>query len=163
MVIFVTAGTVAFPFRRMIDYIYDFHREDVASRIIVQSGAYQIPPFGRHIVVHQYLTQEQEIKLFQRADVVVTAAGEVSVYLAIKYARFRPIVVPRLVKLGEHVDEQQEMIAAFLRQNKAAIVLDDMTEYANAIRQRLVKVPLIRKSKLDRNDLVQSLQSEFGV
>jgi UDP-N-acetylglucosamine transferase subunit ALG13 len=99
--IFVTVGTNEASFDRLVAAV-----EDVppGEELIVQCGASELRP-GRATCV-DFLPFDELVRLVRSARVVVTHAGAGSTMVALANGK-RPIVVPRLHRYGEAVDDHQ--------------------------------------------------------
>lgn len=86
------------------------------------------------------------IEYYKAADLVVSAAGEASVFLILQYSRNIPIFVPRLKRYGEHVDDQQLMIGKYLKKHKLAHVVFDISLLENYLEKKK-----INRSKIDKH------------
>ena len=103
--IVVTVGTDHHPFDRLIRWINDWlaQHPDRASDFFVQSGAASVIPACPSA---RFLEAAQLNALLDEADVMVCHGGPGSI--ADAWARGQvPIVVPRLRRLGEVVDDHQ--------------------------------------------------------
>lgn len=101
----VTVGTDHHPFNRIIGWVNDWlaaHPDQVAD-FFVQSGSASAVPACR---AKQSLDSDELEAVLDSADVIVAHGGPATIAAA--WARgVRPIVVPRLPGLGEHVDDHQ--------------------------------------------------------
>ncbi len=123
--VFVSTGTASFPFKRLVEAVIDFYENKPSAEVVIQSGAYKKKSPKKHIKIQPYFPFEKMIKFFKEADVIISAAGEATVFSILESAVNQPIIVPRLKKHGEHVDDQQLQIARYLKKAKlASIVLD---------------------------------------
>jgi UDP-N-acetylglucosamine transferase subunit ALG13 len=104
-VIFATVGTHAQPFGRFLDAL-----AGLGGDVVVQYG-HNAPPAGVREAV-AFMPFDVLNAHMREADVVVTHAGVGSVLCA-REAGHVPVVVPRLHRFGEHVDDHQlELVAA---------------------------------------------------
>jgi UDP-N-acetylglucosamine transferase subunit ALG13 len=101
-VIFVTVGTNEAPFDRLVAAVGRI--EARGEEIVVQHGASIVRPANAACV--EFMPFESLVEHVRRARVVVTHAGVGSVLVALG-ERVRPIVVPRLARYGEAVDDHQ--------------------------------------------------------
>lgn len=97
--IFVTVGTHQQPFDRLLGALPRLGAEE----LVVQCG-YGHPPAG--IAAVPFMPFEDIVAGMRRAERVVTHAGVGTVLLAIRYGH-TPVVVPRLRRHAEHVDDHQ--------------------------------------------------------
>jgi beta-1,4-N-acetylglucosaminyltransferase len=106
--IFVSVGTHEAPFDRLLRAV---HELEVDEELIVQFGTSQVR--GERAVEFEYLPYDRVVHYVQRARAVVIHAGVGSVMLTLANGK-RPIVMPRLRRFGEHVDDHQQELASRL-------------------------------------------------
>jgi UDP-N-acetylglucosamine transferase subunit ALG13 len=116
-VIFVTIGTSE-PFDRLIAALPD----DASEELVVQCGQSSMRPAGAE--VHEYLSYDELVSLVRRARVVVCHAGVGTILTALANGR-RPIVVPRLARHGEAVDDHQVALARRLADVGLVLLAED--------------------------------------
>jgi UDP-N-acetylglucosamine--N-acetylmuramyl-(pentapeptide) pyrophosphoryl-undecaprenol N-acetylglucosamine transferase len=116
-VIFVTIGTSE-PFDRLIAALPD----DASEELVVQCGQSSMRPAGAEI--HEYLSYDELVTLVRRARVVVCHAGVGTILTALANGR-RPIVVPRLARHGEAVDDHQVALARRLADVGLVLLAED--------------------------------------
>jgi UDP-N-acetylglucosamine transferase subunit ALG13 len=112
--IFATTGTCK-PFDRLLAA---FDMLELDEELVVQHGVSPIRPRGARCV--DFLPYADLVELVRSARVVVTHGGVGSILSALANGK-RPIVVPRLAKHGEAVDDHQ---VEFARKIAAASVID---------------------------------------
>jgi len=100
-VIFVTVGTNEARFDRLLKALEDL---PAGTDMFVQHGPSPIRPAGATCT--DYISFDEMSERIRRAQVVVTHAGVGSVLTALLNGA-RPIVVPRLQRFGEAVDDHQ--------------------------------------------------------
>jgi len=101
----VTVGTDHHPFDRLIGWVNDClaRRPEDSAEFFVQSGTASVTPACPW---SRFLGTDQLGALLDEAEVIVCHGGPASIASA--WARGQvPIVVPRLRRLGEHVDDHQ--------------------------------------------------------
>ena len=99
--IFVTVGTNEARFDRLLEALEDL---PAGSDLFVQHGPSPIRPTGATCT--DYITFDEMVDNMREAQTVVTHAGVGSVLTALLNGA-RPIVVPRLQRFGEAVDDHQ--------------------------------------------------------
>lgn len=99
--IFVTVGTNEARFDRLLEAV---DRLGAGEELIVQHGPSTVRPAGATAV--EFLPFDDMVETMRRARLVVTHAGVGSVMTSL-LAGTRPIVVPRLRRYGEAVDDHQ--------------------------------------------------------
>ncbi len=120
--ILVTTGSSGAPFERLLSAVADF---DGDEELIVQHGPSRIRPAGARCI--DFLPFDQLSELVGQARVVVAHAGVGSILLCGAHAR-RPIVVPRLARFGEVVDDHQLFLARKLDAIGAVSCVEDPAE-----------------------------------
>lgn len=101
----VVVGTDHHPFDRLINWVNEWlaTHADQTGRFFVQWGTASVRPDCQGV---QFLGADELATLMDQADVIVCHGGPATVSEA--WARGRkPVVVPRLARLGEHVDDHQ--------------------------------------------------------
>lgn len=114
--IFVTVGTQKFPFNRLLvelDALVESGFDE--DEIFAQIGCSDYVPQNYEYV--KQLSKEEFDACMRRCKLLITHGGVATIATALKY-RKPVIVVPRLARYGEHVDDHQEEIAeTFSTQN----------------------------------------------
>jgi UDP-N-acetylglucosamine transferase subunit ALG13 len=100
-VIFVSVGTNEARFDRLVQAVEPLA---AAEEVVVQHGPSPVRPAGATCV--DYLSFEEMTEHIQRARLVVMHAGVGSILAALANG-VRPLVVPRLHRFGEAVDDHQ--------------------------------------------------------
>jgi UDP-N-acetylglucosamine transferase subunit ALG13 len=106
--LFVTTGTDRLPLTRVvrwIDHWLDGRSGEV--RCLIQGGPSERPT---NAVSEPYLSFDRFVSELGTADVVVSHAGTGSIMMCRRLGRI-PIVVPRLRRFGEAVDDHQVVFA----------------------------------------------------
>lgn len=110
----VTVGSDHHPFDRLIGWVDEWlserHNDNV--NCVLQYGTAVAP---RHGVARDFLPHNELQALLQGAEVVVTQGGPMGIVESLQCGT-TPIVVPRLARLGEVVDDHQ---VTFCRQLSA--------------------------------------------
>ena len=124
--IFVTLGTHHQPFPRLVDALASLP----ASELVVQHGHSPAPPGVREAV--RFLGFGEMLERVRAADVVVVHAGVGSILLARREGH-TPLVVPRLHRHGEHVDDHQVELTEALAEQRKVIPVWDPADLAAAV------------------------------
>jgi UDP-N-acetylglucosamine transferase subunit ALG13 len=113
----VTVGSQrTFGFRRLIERLLDVLPE--TAQVTWQTGASEVRDLG--IRARAFMPEEELRAEIESADVVVSHGGIGSALMALDAGRMA-IVVPRLERHGEHVDDHQRQIVAELDRRGLAI------------------------------------------
>lgn len=117
--VFVTLGTIQpYQFTRLVQRLMAILPADV--EVVWQLGA-TVPLPGMRGRVHAQMAPEEFAAETKRADVVVTHSGVGTVISLIEDGIF-PVVIPRRARYGEHVDDHQQEIAAFVAELGVGLV-----------------------------------------
>lgn len=122
--IFATVGTHQDGFPRMLTALESLPLAD-GEELVVQQG-HGAPP-ANATRAEAFLPFPSMAELFASARVVVTHAGVGSILLATR-AGHTPIVVPRLARNGEHVDDHQVELARALERDGRVVVCWDAAQ-----------------------------------
>lgn len=123
--IFVTLGTQAYPFDRLLRGL-----EGLDEELVVQGGASTFRPDGA--TWFDFLDFSQLVEHVLAARVVVSHAGVGSVMTAVTEGK-RPVVVPRLARYGEAVDDHQLPFARRIDGAGLVRLVEDPAELAAAV------------------------------
>jgi len=115
-VIFATVGTHHEGFPRMLAALSSLGDGEALD---VQFGNGVVPPNAS--AARDYYSFGEMAERFAAARIVVTHAGVGSILLAIR-AGHVPIVLPRLKRFGEHVDDHQVALARALEADGHVVV-----------------------------------------
>jgi UDP-N-acetylglucosamine transferase subunit ALG13 len=126
-VIFATVGTHAQPFGRFLDAL-----AGLGGDVVVQYG-HNAPPAGVREAV-AFMPFDVLNAHMREADVVVTHAGVGSVLCA-REAGHVPVVVPRLHRFGEHVDDHQLELVAALGADGHVVPVTDIAGLTAAVQK----------------------------
>jgi len=104
----VLVGTDHHPFDRLVTWVDDWlEQQQDPPRAMIQYGTSRAPRLADGVP----LTGKAELEeLMASADVVVTHGGPATITEVRRHGRL-PLVVPRVPRLGEHVDEHQQLFA----------------------------------------------------
>jgi len=125
-VIFATIGS-AEPFDRLLGALDGLA---VDEELVVQCGASRARPPGATCV--EFMGYGELVDRIRDARVVITHAGVGSVLACLTNGK-RPVVVPRLARFREAVDDHQLEFARRLEQAGLVVLVDDTAELPAAL------------------------------
>jgi UDP-N-acetylglucosamine transferase subunit ALG13 len=130
--IFATVGTHEQPMNRLMRALEQLAavRPDLGP-FIVQYG-YSTPPRGWHGSC--LMNTDEMASYIQEATAVVTHGGPATIAACLKAGKM-PVVVPRLRRFGEHVDDHQLAYARVLAKRGEIVVVEDLRHLPEAIGQ----------------------------
>jgi UDP-N-acetylglucosamine transferase subunit ALG13 len=126
-VIFATVGSTAIRFDRFIDALEDLPD---GGDLLVQHGPMRAPSgVGRAV---PYMQFPDVIESMEAADVVISHAGAGSILCALRVGH-TPIVVPRLKRFEETVDDHQVEFARALAAQGKVIAVEQLERLPEAV------------------------------
>lgn len=118
--IFVTVGTHEQPFDRLLRKVDELKKDDkIEEEIVIQSGYSTYEP--QYCECHKLLPYETMLKYVETARIVITHGGPASFMMPLQMGKI-PIVVPRKVKYGEHVNDHQVEFARAVEKRYGNII-----------------------------------------
>ena len=103
--IFVTVGTHEQQFNRLIKKIDQLKKDGkIKDEVFIQTGFSDYIP--ENCSWEKFLSYEEMIQKIKDAKIVITHGGPSSFIIPLQYGK-TPIVIPRMRKYGEHVNEHQ--------------------------------------------------------
>jgi UDP-N-acetylglucosamine transferase subunit ALG13 len=125
--IFATVGShPTYRFDRLLRAL-----EAVDGDLVVQFGPGQPPARAREAVA--WMTFEEIVERMDQASQVISHAGVGTILCAIQ-AGHVPVVLPRLQKFGETVDDHQLAFARAIGRTGRVIVVEDADQLSSALR-----------------------------
>jgi beta-1,4-N-acetylglucosaminyltransferase len=141
-VIFATVGSTQIPFERFMRALESLPGE----RLLVQHGPVGPPPGAAR--ANAFMQFPEMIESMEAAEVVVCHAGAGSILCALR-AGHTPVVVPRLKRYQETVDDHQVEFSRALAAEGKVIAVEDLDQLSAAV----ASVPP-RRSAEDRSGLL---------
>jgi UDP-N-acetylglucosamine transferase subunit ALG13 len=103
--IFVSVGTEKFSFDRLLRTIdKGLENKEINQKVFAQIGVSKYKP--QLFAYKDFIDFSEMTEFIQKANIIVTHAGVGSTILSCILHRI-PIIVPRYVNLGEHLDDHQ--------------------------------------------------------
>lgn len=132
--IFVTVGTHEQPFDRLVKAVDDLKADGTISAdesVFIQTGFSTYEP--KHCKWTELLPYKDMRRYIQEARIVITHGGPSSFLAPLQLGKI-PIVMPRRVEYGEHVnDHQVEFVKDVAERFGNVIIVNNKTELAAAI------------------------------
>lgn len=130
--IFVTVGTHEQGFERLIKKVDDLVRDGkIKEDVVMQIGFTQYKP--KYCKWQKLFPYSEMKEMMQKARIVITHGGPASFIMALQEGK-TPIVVPRMAKYNEHVnDHQVDFSLAVNERYKNLIVVEDVENLGNII------------------------------
>lgn len=125
--IVVTVGTNEAPFDRLLEALQLARPRE---EMLVQHGPSQVRPDGASYV--EFLSYDELVDAIRRARAVVMHAGVGSIMTALANGQ-RPIVMPRLRRFGEAVDDHQLPLGRRLHDAGLVTLVERAEEMSSAL------------------------------
>lgn len=140
--IFATVGSTQIPFERFVRALESLPGE----RLLVQHGPVDPPPGAAR--ASAFMQFPEMIESMEAAEVVVCHAGAGSILCALRAGHI-PVVVPRLKRYQETVDDHQVEFSRALAAEGKVIAVEDLDQLGAAV----ASAPA-RRSAEDRSGLL---------
>lgn len=124
--IFATLGSSNLPFERLVRALGTLPPDE----LIVQHGPVPPPP-GVH-KASAFMSFSELVENMERADTIVCHAGAGSILCALR-AGHTPVVVPRLRRYAETVDDHQIELARALEAEQRVVAVWELGDLADAV------------------------------
>lgn len=146
--VLVTLGTERFPFPRALEQVNEALGGEVS--LIAQTGhtpAHHAMPTSR-----AWLPADELHQSMHEVDLVITHAGAGSILAALRAGQ-HPVILPRLGRLGEHVDDHQLELARLLAIRGLVTTVQPEDDLADAIMEARQWVTVRTEADAIRLDL----------
>ncbi|HLC39437.1 MAG TPA: PssE/Cps14G family polysaccharide biosynthesis glycosyltransferase [archaeon] len=155
--IFATVGTHNQQFDRLLKELDRLvERKIIKDKIVAQIGNSTYKP--KNYDYFAFTSWQRILRLNKTADVVVSHGGAGNLLLAAHFGK--PIVVvPRMKKLGEHVDDHQLQLVRQLEREKRVVGVYDIGDLGNAIKK--AKILTMRKRKERREKKIVAIVRDY--
>lgn len=148
--ILVTLGTINFPFHRAIIWLRSLVENNIINEpVLLQHGMTPVDSLNHRLITNSVsLSRHEMYESTKQASLVISHAGQGSTrMLAEMNTRF--ILIPRLKRYGEHIDDHQLLFARQVEQFGIKYCTE-FNQLAKSIEQRpspyygeLYKAPLL--------------------
>jgi len=156
-VIFVTAGTTPFQFVRLERLVIRLSDLYPGKKILFQIRNLTKSDFASSVMVKDSLSQDRFTDVIKKAEIIVTHAGFATIMQILQNAKTKPLVMPRLKKYNEHVNDHQLYFVRFMekkglvslvRNSRNIKNLIDKNVYDRGLVEKYLREVNIRKRKL---------------
>ena len=130
--IFVTVGTHEQPFNRLLENVDSLVADGIIKeKVMMQTGYSTYVP--KHCEWKKMFSYEEMHSTINEARIVITHGGPAS-FIEVLQTGKTPIVVPRLEKFGEHVNNHQaEFVKVVSKRMNNIIPIMDISQLKDAI------------------------------
>lgn len=131
--IFVSVGTQKFQMNRLLSELDSLVGQGVITEeVFAQRGSSDYIP--KNFETKEFLSKEEFGKKLSECSLLVTHSGVATIMEGIKQ-RKPVVVVPRLAKYGEHVDDHQKQIAESFSEKKFVLTCPESESLGSVIKQ----------------------------
>jgi len=152
--IFVTVGTNYRGFERLIKKIDEIAGK-IDEEVVAQIGPINYIP--KNMTYFTFIEDEKKLlELFKNARIIVSHAGAGTLLTIFKYKK-PAVIVPRLKKFNEVIDDHQLELTEFLKKEEKAVIVDDIENLEDALKKakkisfkkNITLVPFLKKYIMD--------------
>ncbi len=156
--IFVTLGTQDKQFRRLLDATLALR---IDEKVVIQYGSTKpdedmVENLEKNFELHQYLSNEEFDKYMKEARVIITHAGVGTIIEGLKLDKMM-IVVARLKKYKEHVNNHQLQILDTFEKEGYILRLDDFSKLPELLKENFKP----KKFNSNKNNFNTYLEEEI--
>lgn len=131
--IFLAVGTQKFQMNRILKKMDELiMTKEIIEPVFAQTGNSDYLP--QNFEHYSFLTKQEFEQKVNECDILVTHGGVSTIMTGINYNK-RIVVVPRLAKFGEHVDNHQLEIAQSFLENNFVLVCGEEDDLGKIIRE----------------------------
>src|SRR5215472_17886230 len=130
---FVSVGNATQPFRRLIDKTVALAPR-LPRPVVVQQGNTSLK--GEGYIAQSFMGMEEFGQCMAHAELLILHAGAGSVIHAIQAGKI-PVVMPRLVKYRESIDDHQLEFARALAESGKIVLVEDPADLMSAVAEAL--------------------------
>jgi UDP-N-acetylglucosamine transferase subunit ALG13 len=153
--IFVTVGTDNHQFNRLLEEIDNLIKEGkIKEKVIAQIGYSTYEP--KYYKYFRFAPFKKILELNRKARIIISHAGAGSIITALEYNK-PLILVPRMKKFGEHIDDHQIQIAKELRKKGKAIVVFNIKYLGNVIQK--IRMKKYKKTKKKQSKIIKIISN----
>jgi UDP-N-acetylglucosamine transferase subunit ALG13 len=141
LLIVLLLGTHEQPFERAIDAVVPLTATD---DVVVQHGHTSPRPDLQRVTWLEFVPYERIVELCRQATGVISHAGVGTIMTVLANGK-TPVVVPRLARYGEHVDDHQLQIAREFDAHGMVVAAEEHDDIRAALR-RAASAPVAREA-----------------
>lgn len=131
--IFVAVGTQKFPFNRLLKAVDMLIAQGkLEDSVFAQTGHSDYTP--RHYAYKDFLSAEEFRSCISSCDLLITHSGVATIMAGVKQEK-PVVVIPRLARFGEHVDDHQLQIAESFSDSNLVLMCEDPIHLAQCIEE----------------------------
>ena len=131
--IFVAVGTQKFQFNRLLKAVDDLVEQgQLKDEVFAQVGHSDYAP--RNYAYQAFLNKNDFQSCIDRCDLLITHSGVATIIAGLKLEK-PVVVVPRLAKFAEHVDDHQLQIAENFSSKNMLLMCTEQDDLAEIVKE----------------------------
>ena len=131
--IFVAVGTQKFQFNRLLKAVDDLVEQGcLEGEVFAQIGHSDYVP--RNYAYKDFISKDDFQACINRCDLLITHSGVATIIAGLKQGK-PVVVVPRLAKFGEHVDDHQFQIAESFSTKNLLLMCKEQDNLADIVQE----------------------------
>lgn len=131
--IFVAVGTQKFQFNRLLKAVDDLVEQGLLEgEVFAQIGHSDYVP--KNYQFKDFISRDDFLSCISRCDLLITHSGVATIIAGMKL-RKPVVVVPRLAKFGEHVDDHQFQIAESFSTKNLLLMCKEQDNLADIVQE----------------------------
>ena len=151
--IFVATGMIRFGFDRLVRKVDELAGEGVIDSVFIQTGFSRCEP--EHCLYQKFIDMEKFEALIHQSTIVISHGGAGTIIASLEYNK-PTIVVPRLKKFREHVNDHQLDLTHTLEDEGKIIAVYDIDKLREGVERAKTFVPDIRKSESQILEIIEN-------
>ena len=142
--IFITVGSQAFPFDRLLQIIDEaIINAKIETDIFAQIGEAKYIP--KSFPYAKFLQFDDMIDYIKKSDIIIAHAGVGTVVLCLNLGKI-PIIVPRRAELNEHIDNHQIEFVERLKSENRVLIADNNEDILYKIKNYYTLIKHLNKN-----------------
>ena len=144
VLIFVTVGSRSYPFERLFQKLDELYENGILTdAMFAQVGTSTYRP--KHFEYRDFISPEEFVQRIDEADIVVSHGASGSIMKALNAGK-KVIVVTRLAKYGEHINDHQIQNNEAFSFNKYVLMADlELTDLGECFQKIYKGTDCLRK------------------
>lgn len=143
--ILITTGTTSFPFLRMDNLVNHLYKNNPGYQFYYQNPLSELTSLD-NLLVKKEIPFDKLISLIKKSYLIISHGGPGTIHLIKKYHKNKPIIIPRIRKYGEHVNNHQ------IEFNKNCSGIFLLTEIKTDLIENYIKKPIKQKKLIVNNN-----------
>ncbi len=155
--VFVTLGTQDKTFERLIEAVENqVKKQNIKEEVIVQAGSTKY--VSDFVKIIPYMNENEFHDYMKKANIIITHGGVGTIIEGLELKK-KMIVVPRLAKYGEHVNDHQVQIVENFEKSGYILAVYDLEKLDLVLAKLKEFIP--KEYKKNNDKFVNKLEEEI--